>query len=1185
MKSFCRKVSFLSMLTIVFMTFFSCSNYLVELRECVSDVQASYTVEHWLQNLDGSTYTRNLDFVETLEGMALSKTQASAKEFEGFSAKKIEQQKINRDGTTVVKVYYNRNTITYTFTTDGGNWEGNTQDKTTSGFYGAEFSIPENPTKTGYTFSSWNQTVPQTFGSQNTTFTAKWAAGTGTLYKVEHLLQNIAGNDYEIKEDATQAFTGTTEAQTTAVANVYDGFEALQIEQQVIAPDGSTVVKVYYNRNQISYTFNADGGNWEENSEGITVSGLYEAKVLIPQNPSKTGYVFSEWNETIPNVFGLENKSFTAIWSPAEGTVYKVEHWQQNINDNEYTKVDGDTQDLFGTTDARTNAVAKTYPGFTVKPLTQGTIAPNGSTIIKIYYDRNQITYTFESDGGKWGDSADDQTRKGRFGADVNAPSNPLLTGYTFTQWSSQIPQTFGVANQTFTARWTPNTDTPYKIEHYQQNIYDDEYTLVDSDTENCTGTTATQTTASAKIYTGFNAQNVTQQEIAADGSTVIRINYNRKTVSYIFNPNGGNWNGNTADKTISGRYGADVNLTNPTRTGYTFGCWNTEIPAQFGANDATFTSNWNPNTNTAYKVEHWQQDVTGSNYTKVTSDTQNLTGTTATQTAASAKTYTGFDAQTITQGTIAPDGSTVIKVYYNRKTVTYTFKPNGGNWNGSSADKKVEGRYGATVSISNPTRTGYTFSSWNTAVPSVFGLNNATFTSNWNPNTNTAYKVEHYKQNVSGSGYTIVSSATQNLTGTTATQTAASAKTYTGFDAQTISQETIAPDGSTVVKVYYNRKTITYTFNSGDGKFNDNTTSKTVSGLYGATVTTPETPKPVNPRYLFDAWNTSVSSTFLSTDKTYSARYVYNYYETPEILPAGTDGTAGTGWTYVLFGVWPQTKKPENVTIDENSTITMGSHTCYLGSDKDYYYKALERAYSGNYTYSDGTSVAMEDEENPEYEYFRLEPIKWRILTNNYENAVNSGNALLLAENILDAMYFSSNNGCSYFGSAVYQILNSAFINGAFTTLAKNAIAFTKVINIARTMNPDSNATQWNDGYNRYESSYLQNNKIFLLSVQEVTKAEYGFPEFDEQGINNTRIRQTTDFAKARHAYQNQNSGLGGRWWLRSITPSGHAIPVGFDGVVKCSPHEGLITTYITGHPNSDTSIGIVPALTISLP
>ena len=105
-------------------------------------------------------------------------------------------------------------------------------------------------------------------------------------------------------------------------------------------------------------------------------------------------------------------------------------------------------------------------------------------------------------------------------------------------------------------------------------------------------------------------------------------------------------------------------------------------------------------------------------------------------------------------------------------------------------------------------------------------------------------------------------------------------------------------------------------------------------------------------------------------------------------------------GTTYVYFGVWPQSVLPatSTVTVDETVSVTMGANTYYLGSDGNYYAKCTENAWGSGaeYKYHDGTQVGRGGTTT---RYFKVEPIKWRVLTDNY-----SGKKLLLAENILTA-------------------------------------------------------------------------------------------------------------------------------------------------------------------------------------
>ena len=121
-------------------------------------------------------------------------------------------------------------------------------------------------------------------------------------------------------------------------------------------------------------------------------------------------------------------------------------------------------------------------------------------------------------------------------------------------------------------------------------------------------------------------------------------------------------------------------------------------------------------------------------------------------------------------------------------------------------------------------------------------------------------------------------------------------------------------------------------------------------------------------------------------------------------VLPAGTDGSAGTSGTYVLFGDWPQTIKAASVTVDESKSVKVGAHTYFRGSDGEWYIK-LKSTYSSGYEgpdgyrYTDGTRVSAN-----KILYFKVEPIKWRVVTNNYNG---SGKKLLLAESILTNMSF----------------------------------------------------------------------------------------------------------------------------------------------------------------------------------
>ncbi len=263
--------------------------------------------------------------------------------------------------------------------------------------------------------------------------------------------------------------------------------------------------------------------------------------------------------------------------------------------------------------------------------------------------------------------------------------------------------------------------------------------------------------------------------------------------------------------------------------------------------------------------------------------------------------------------------------------------------------------------------------------------------------------------------------------------------------------------------------------------------------------------------------------------------------------------GTCGGG-SYYKFGDFPQTIS--GISSYSSSPVCNG---WYLGGDGYFYEKCTANPYTesgSNYTCSDGTKLV-----SGETYYFRVEPIRWRKLTDSYD-----GKSLLFAEDELTAgiPYYLNGSNRTIGSSTVYPnnykystlraYLNgkyedgdpqkrtysgNGFLQKAFTSSAQNLIADTEVDNSARGTNPDTNMI-WNNGNNQYACANTTD-KIFLLSQQELTKSDYGFQVYNSPSLSdyssgaNSRTRFTTDYAKANYALQDVRNGIGGWWWMRS--------------------------------------------------
>ncbi len=229
-----------------------------------------------------------------------------------------------------------------------------------------------------------------------------------------------------------------------------------------------------------------------------------------------------------------------------------------------------------------------------------------------------------------------------------------------------------------------------------------------------------------------------------------------------------------------------------------------------------------------------------------------------------------------------------------------------------------------------------------------------------------------------------------------------------------------------------------------------------------------------------------------------------------------------GKEYDLVTFGLWPQTRKAANVTVDESKTKKVGDFTYYKGSDGQWYAKKSDK-------------------------YYKVEPIKWLNLIGNYSG---KGKAYLLAEDILIKKNYDYNSN-SYQYSDIRKWLNSntgtnetsdynssgGFLKTAFSVAERAKIVEAEVYNGVSTCEVDD------FGKNGYAKETRMHDKITLESVLYAKSIFYSWDDPDS-----ARIRKTTDFADP-----NSNGGPYA-WWLRSPYWQDYfwASCVGMDGTIN---------------------------------
>ena len=157
------------------------------------------------------------------------------------------------------------------------------------------------------------------------------------------------------------------------------------------------VTMVTIDKANVTLYAKVEAGHWLTfDSKG----GSYVAPVFVPNgktatqptDPTRPGYAFDGWDFDFTKEL-TANATATAKWTANDRTRYTVIHWQENADDDEYSYVESETG--YGATGAKTAAAAKSYTGFTAQTITQQTIAGDGSTIVNVYYKRNEYSVTF----------------------------------------------------------------------------------------------------------------------------------------------------------------------------------------------------------------------------------------------------------------------------------------------------------------------------------------------------------------------------------------------------------------------------------------------------------------------------------------------------------------------------------------------------------------------------------------------------------------------------------------------------------------------------------------------------------------------------------------------------------------------------------------------------------------------
>ena len=636
----------------------------------------------------------------------------------------------------------------------------------------AEITVPA-ASKAGYDFKGWStdgstENIVADINAEalpvgDTTYYAVFAPSEGGVdYTVNRYFMDTEGNYNEEKPDV---ITLHEKAGTEVTYNVAVTGFTLDTEHEdsvltaVIAGDGSTVLNAYYSRNKITVDVN-----------GTVDDYYYEEVIDIPDAPEKEGETFEKWvdedGNTVPDPFEV----------PAE---------------------------------------------------------EDGKITITPVYKKNIYKATFYISAE--GSSIEYTTTEAEYESDVVVPAEPteanLPTGYTFVGWAKTEGATEALDDLgampaddvTFYAVLEGKSGISYNIEKYFMETDGATYTLDASKSETKTDGVAGETkTITADTYEGFtfdedNAENVLTAMIKGNGTTTFKVYYNRNTVKVTIGD----------DEPVDKYYGEEIQKPadvpeeeipeGKKQDGWVDGNGDpVEFPVKVGTDPIVIKPNF-------VADEFLITFVNGETTVQSGNQTYGEVIVVPTDPVLAGHSFDGwYDANNnkiVAGTTTVPSAATTYTAKFTPINYTVNFVADG------ETVKTGSFAFGTVISTIVPEYTapaGYEFKGWSTdGVTVIEDLSKETVPVDGityfavNVTTDgTAYTIETYVQNTSGTGYAKSSETKYGVTGTEINYEPAAKTGFTLNSEKSDLSTTITADDTDVIKVVYDRNKVSVTIN-----------------------------------------------------------------------------------------------------------------------------------------------------------------------------------------------------------------------------------------------------------------------------------------------------------------------------------------------------------------------------------
>ena len=641
----------------------------------------------------------------------------------------------------VLNALWSINQYTITFDTDGGSEIGSiTQD------YNTAINTPSVPTKDGYVFVGWDQEIPTIMPAKNMTITALWAAN-----KYSIIFDTDGGNIIpSIIQDCNTSIS--IPSNPSKVGYTFAGWDQ---EIPTIMPAKNMTIKALWVINQYTITFDTDGGN-----EISAITQDYNTEIIAPENPTKLGYTFAGWDQEVPNTMPANDLELKAIWTINAYTItfdtdggneisaitqdynteiiapedptklgYTFAGWDQEIPEtmpskylelkaiwtiNAYTitfDTDGGNEISAITQDYNTEIIAPENPtklGYTFVGWDQEVpeTMPANDLELKALWEVNQYTITFDLDGGE---GIEELTFD--YNEEIVISELPTKTGFVFMGWDKEIPETMPAENISVSAIWTANPKEVCLDTKTEEKL--DSIIVADGQLIEQPKALTKEGYSFDAWYLGEEKWNFAEDVVTENITLVAKWIINQYKI--VFDLDGGE-----GIEELTFDYNEEIVISEiPTKSGYTFGGWEQDVPELMPANDLELKALWEVN---QYKIvfdldggEGTEELTFDYNEEIVISETPTKLG----------YTFAGWDKEV---PETMPANDLELKALWEVNQYTITFDLDGGE-----GVEELTFAYNEEIVIpEKPSKLGYYFVGWDKEVPERMPAENITLKAIW---------------------------------------------------------------------------------------------------------------------------------------------------------------------------------------------------------------------------------------------------------------------------------------------------------------------------------------------------------------------------------------------------------------------------------------------------------------------